>query len=108
MENIKEIKLSEKTNIENVIYTCIKYLEKKKGNIKLIAIGNARNNLREIVDKISIKRSNIYKYKYAYCRRNHEDIILTLETKIEIPNYKLIENINTNIKKNKNEIENTN
>ena len=30
MENIKEITVSQKTNIENVIYTCIKYLEKKK------------------------------------------------------------------------------
>ena len=54
MENIKEFKLSEKTNNENVIYTCIKFLEKKKGIIKLCAIGNARNNLIDIVEKISI------------------------------------------------------
>ena len=106
MENTKEIKVSTKTNIENVIYTCIKFLEKKKGIVKLYAIGNARKNLKEIVDKILIKRSNIY--KYVYCRSNHEGIILTPETKIEIPKYKLIENKNTNIKKNENEIENIN
>ena len=106
MENIKEITVSQKTNIENVIYTCIKYLEKKKGMVKLYAIGNARINLREIVDKILIKRSNIYKYKYAYWRRNTEEIILTLETKIEDPNYKLIENINK--KENGNKIKDRN
>ena len=106
MENIKEITVSQKTNIENVIYTCIKYLEKKKGMVKLYAIGNARINLREIVDKILIKRSNIYKYKYAYWRRNTEEIILTLETKIEDPNYKLIENINRT--ENVNEFKNKN
>ena len=106
MENTKEIKVSTKTNIENVIYTCIKFLEKKKGIVKLYAIGNARNNLREIVDKILIKRSNIY--KYAYFTSNQVGIILTPETKIEIPNYKLIVNKNTKIKKNENEIENIN
>ena len=102
MENIKEVKVSKKTNIENAIYTCINFLDKKKGIVKLFAIGNARNNLREIIEKISIKRPDIYKYskyKKFYSYQNLDEIILTLEKKkFEYPkDYKLIENTKTNI-----------
>ena len=114
MENIKEIKVSKKTNIENAVYTCINFLEKKKGIVKLSAIGKARDILKEIIEKISIKRPNIYKYKnlkklysyqHFYSYKNLEEVILTLEKKkFEYPNnYKLIDNTNTNINKNGNE-----
>ena len=117
MENIKEIKVSAKTNIENAIYTCINFLEKKKGIVKLSAIGNARNNLKELLEKFSIKRPDVYKYTnlkklYSYQNfysvKNIEEVILSLEKKkFEYPNkYKLIENIN--IKKNLNEFGNIN
>ena len=110
MENIKVIKVSSKTNIENCIYTCIKNLEKSIGKVKLCAIGNAKDNLKEILEKLLIKRPDInliksYSEKKFYSLK-YIEVIMTLEKKkFENPNNnKLIGDKDE--KKNENEFRN--